>query len=135
MSLSNVENALITAYQGAGLSLPTEYENQEFTRPSSGNYATVYFVPNQPEGGTLGDTGEDAIDGFFQIDIYVERFKGNSEIRAHLETLRSVFKAGARFTSNGQTVIINSCGRNQGRNIDGYYMATITIFWRAYLNR
>lgn len=136
MSLFKIEAALITAYQGAGLALPTEYENAEFERPDSfASFASVSFVPNQPSVSGLGSTGADEIDGFLQIDLYTERNSGTAEARNLTDTLRNTFQAGERFTYDGQDVLIRSCGRNQGRVIDGYFMISITIFWRAYINR
>lgn len=136
MSLFKTEAALIQAYQGAGLSLPTEYENAEFERPEkNGSYASVFFSPNQPSVSGLGNTGADEVDGFLQIDLYTERNSGTAEARNLTDTLRNTFQAGTRFSYDGQGVLIRSCGRNQGRVIDGYFMISITIYWRTYINR
>lgn len=135
MSLSNVQSALIQAYQGAGLSLSTEYENQQFEKPSSGNWASVFFLPTQPEAITLGPAGEDEAIGILQIDLYTERFNGTSEARSFFETLRTQFKSGNRFTYSGQEVVIASCGRGPGQVVDEYFKTPVTIQWRAYLSR
>lgn len=136
MSLFKIEAALIQAYQGAGLLLPTEYENAEFARPDGNqSYASVLFSPNQPGVSSLGGSGADEIDGYLQVDIYTERNKGTAEARNYSDLLRTHFQAGTRFAYDGQDVLIRSCGRNQGRVIDGYFMISITIFWRAYINR
>lgn len=133
MSLSNIEAALIQAYQGADLLLPTEYENAEFDKPAV--YASVFFVPNIPSVASLGDGGSDGTDGFLQVDIYTERNKGTKTARDYCDQLRAHFKAGARFSYDGQGVLIRSCGRGPGKHVDGYYKVTNTIYWRAYIDR
>jgi len=45
------------------------------------------------------------------------------------------FKAGTRLAYGGQQVQIQSCGRSQGRLVDGFFRVSMTINWTAYVPR
>ena len=137
MSLSNCEAALIQAYKAGAFftDANTQFENLAFTPPSATPWAAFYFVPAQPVVATLGAGGSDMLDGFVQIDLNYPANKGTKEVRDKAEALRSVFTAGARFSYSGQEVVIVSCGRSQGRIINGFYRVSVTIVFYAHINR
>lgn len=134
MSLINVENALMQSYQDAGLSLPTAYENVGFDKPSTA-WASVFHLPDPPEMYSLSEDGFDEATGILQVDINVPADSGTAVANGHFDTLRAHYKAGARFTSGGQQVVILRCGKSQGRVIDGFYRISISIYWIAYIQR
>ncbi len=135
MSLQKIESALISGYLGAGLALPTQYENIDFSKPDSSPWAAVWFVPNDPIMSSLGDDGFDEYNGFLQVDLNYARNDGRKKSREHYEILRNHFKAGTVFTDNGQSVMSTHCGMSQGREIDGWYRVSVSIYFRAYVER
>ncbi len=138
MSLAKINSALVQAFNvGAFFSeANTQFENVMFLPPTNGTpWAALYFVPSQPTVATLGNGGTDRIDGFFQIDLNYSLNKGTSAANAKADAIRNAFTAGNRFTYSGQEVICSSCGRSQGRNVNGFYRVTITAFFYAYVIR
>lgn len=135
MSLDNVESALKQAAIAALGVIPTAWENNEFTRPESGKWAEVFFVPNTPDVNTLGADGQDQVTGFMQFTLHYSRGTGTAEARADFEAIRDVFPAGASFTHSGTTARIKSCGRSQGRNDKAGYTVYITINFYAHIAR
>lgn len=135
MSLEKIESALIGSYLGAGLNLPTQYENRDFTKPNAAPWAAVYFVPGRPAASSLGDDGLDEYDGFLQIDLNYVRNEGRSQSRTHYDILRESFKAGAAHSHGGQLVTSIACEMSQGREVDGWYRVSVSCYFRAYISR
>jgi hypothetical protein len=136
MSLTDIEPALIQAYQGADLGLPTGYENQEFKdKPGQDPWASFHYLPNNPDGGSLGDSGYDDVTGIIQIDINIPENAGRNNLNSYVELLRTRFKKGSIHSYNNQTVSIKSCGRGRGKVVDGFYRVPVTIYWSAQVQR
>lgn len=131
MSQSKISSTLVDAYISGGFGLPTIYENKVPDELPAPPFARVFESPNQPSVVTLGNNGEDSHDGFFQIDLNYPLNEGSGDALAKVDEMRAHFKAGTRFTYNGQAVTIRSCGRSAGRQIDGYFQISITINWYA----
>lgn len=131
MSLSKIKSTLVNAYITGGFRLPTAYENRIFKPDNTKPWASIFIVPNQPTVATLGDAGTDNHDGFLQIDLNYPAGQGDGEILAKVDEIRAHFTAGKYFTLDNQTVVISSCGRSQGRDVNGMYQINITINWYA----
>ena len=131
MSLSQIESALIAAYEGAGLGLPTAYENRDFDPPNTTPWAALYVIPNQPDVVTLGNGGEDDHTGILQIDLHYPLGDGNGAALAMADTLRDVFEAGVDLTHEDQVVVITGCGRSSGARDLGMYKIILSITWYA----
>lgn len=135
MSLENIEAALISGYLGAGLNLPTQYENIAFEKPDGATWAAFWFVPTDPVVSSLGDDGLDEYSGFAQLDINYLRNAGRGMSRKHYGILYEHFKAGRIFEYGGQQVICTGCGMSQGREVDGWYRVSTSIYFRAFVAR
>jgi hypothetical protein len=135
MSLQQVQEALVAASVAALSGMPTEYENVTFTKPTDAKWAKLSFVPNSPSVDTLGENGEDMVDGFLQIDINYPQNAGDSEARSDFEEIRAAFPAGRHYASGDQPVTIRNCGRSQGRFVDQWYRVSTTVFWYAMIPR
>lgn len=137
MSLSNCEAAFLKAYKDGAFftDAKTQYENLAFTTPTGEAWAAFYFVPSQPVVATLGAGGSDRLDGFVQIDLNYPANKGTKDVRDKADALRSLFTAGARFSYSGQEVIVASCGRSQGRIVNGFFRVSVTIVFYAHITR
>lgn len=139
MSDSDAEKALLTAAKtlldAQGFASATKWENQDFDPSGKTKWASVFFVPNQPEPVTLGVQGDDRQTGFLQIDFNVPQGKGSGQMRTWTDAARQSFVAGKTFTENGQIVRITSAGTGQGRNVDNWFRKSVTIAFRTDLQR
>lgn len=135
MSLDYVQRALTLAVKNVLGDTPTGYENEAITPPSDAKWAEVHFLPNTPEVLTLGEFGEDLVDGIIQIDLNYPIGTGGGESRTDYERIRLAFPAGSRSAYNGQDSIIRSCGRTPGRPADGWFKVSVTIYWYALIPR
>jgi hypothetical protein len=134
----NISQALIDSYRAGAFFTDalTAYENAAFVKPANSiAWAAVFIVPNQPVVESVGEGGMDGHTGFMQIDL---NYPANSGIGAAITKADNVaqwFKAGTRIALGGQQVQIQSCGRSQGRPVDGWYRVSVTINWTAYVPR
>lgn len=135
MSLKNIESALIAGYLGAGLNLPTQYENVDFVKPNGSPWAAVYFLPAAPVVSSLGDDGLDEYDGLLQIDLNYVRNGGRSLSRDHYDRLREFFKAGVVHSHAGQLVACTGCEMSPAREVDGWYRVSVSCYFRSYVSR
>lgn len=135
MSLADVQYALIDLVSDTLEEIPTAYENVKFTPPASSKWARVFFMPNLPSVETLGEVGEDKVDGIVQVDLNYPMDSGDGAARDDFETFRGVFYAGSRPTKDSQQAVVLSCGRSSGRPVDGWYRVSITITWYALIPR
>lgn len=138
--MSDIDKALIAAYTAGAFSLPTEYENYndpDNPLPPTDNtaWARLWHVPARTTAATLGSAGKDEHTGFLQIDLNYPRGTGDGAAKAKAEAILAYFKIGASFTHNSQAVLVSSNGRSQGRNVDGWYRISLTIYYRARVTR
>lgn len=133
---SGLRKALMTGVETSPLSLPYASENAPFHKPMGQNpWAATFILINQPSVATLGDEGQDAHDGILQIDLNYPLMTGESAVTAKADELSDFFKAGKRFAHSGVELIVVSCGRSRGREVDGWYRVSMTIFWSARISR
>ncbi len=139
MADTDSEVALLTAAKtlldAQGFGSATNWENDGFDPSGKTKWASVFFVPNQPEPVTLGQQGDDRQTGFLQIDFNIPQGKGSGQMRAWLNAARQTFVAGKSFTQNGQIVIVTTAGATQGRNVDNWFRKSVTIAFRTDLQR
>lgn len=137
-AFKNISQALIDRYR-AGVFFTdalTAYENSAFTKPPTTTaWASVFIVPNQPSVESVGEGGMDGHTGFMQIDLNYPTNAGPGSVVTKADNVAQYFKAGTRLAYGGQQVQIQSCGRSQGRPVDGWYRVSMTINWTAYVPR
>lgn len=138
MSLSQVNSALTAAYKAGGFfpDAHTAYENVVFNKPSAGTpWAKYVFITANPSVVTLGPVGFNRYDGFVQLDINYPTNTGRGNADAKADAIILYFKTGNKYAYEGQEVIIRTVGRTPGREVDGFYRITLSIFFYANINR
>lgn len=137
MSQSSIESALRKAWRDGGFftDANTAYDNVAFEPVAGTPWSRVAVIPSQPEVTSLGDSGYDEHNGVLQIDLFYPLNKGTGEINAKADAACALFKAGARFSYGGQTVVIRSSGRNNGRKDGGWFRVTVSVFYLAHIAR
>lgn len=135
MSVLDLHHALTTAVRSAVGTTPLARENCPFTKPTNAKWAALYFLPNTPQGETLGDEGQDLATGIMQVDFHYPAETGDAAADVDLETFRASFKAGHGFTYNGQGVVVRNCGAPLRRKQDNWFTVSVTIGWYALVAR
>lgn len=137
MSMANVRSALADAFEDGGFFTATAiaWENASFSPPADAPWARFTFVPARPDAASLGTGGMDEVTGFVQIDLNYPQGTGESVVMGKYDSLRNTFKTGSRFSYGGDTVIVRSCGRSPGREVDGVYRVSVTIYFYSQIQR
>ncbi len=135
MRFADIRSALIQSWLDGSFGLDTAYPNKKFDPAAGTPWAAVFILPNQPEVATLGGRGEDVHDGVFQISLFYPPDQGDADIMAKADAVAKHYKAGQRYTYDGQGVLIRSCGRSQGRLDDGWYRIDLTVNWQSHVSR
>lgn len=137
MSMFNVRAALVQAFVDGNF-FPANaiaFENKKFNPPAGKPWAKLTFVPVQPVVATLGLEGRDRIQGFMQVDLNYLEDIGEAAILAKFEELRNTFTVGKRFAYDTDEVVIQSCGRSQGRIVNNYYRISVTVYFYSDIKR
>lgn len=134
-------NASIDTDTGTKSGLPTlpedsiAWENRKFSSGGKNPWASVFYVPNTPEGRTVGQKGYDQISGFIQIDLNIAPDNGEKTLLDWEEKARVYFHAGRSFSHGGQSVLVISSGMSEGRHIENFYRKSITVSFRGHIKR
>jgi len=135
MSLVDAKYALIDAVVTTLATIPCARENAPFTKPTDSKWAELFWIANQPEGYTLGDTGQDMYTGIVQLDLHYPAGTGDTAADTDVETFRAVFKAGHAFVHNYQAITVKNCGAPHRRKEDNWFILSVTIGWYALVPR
>lgn len=135
MSETNINAALVSAYQGGGLALPTAYEGVAFTPPAGEAWAQLTSLRAGADVASLGAGGQDEHTGVLQIDVNVPEGSGTGALLAHADTLRAHFVAGRSFTYATQAVRVRSASASPIRRVDGWLRLSVSVTYSAFTIR
>jgi len=133
MSAVYIRRALQTALAGMTPALTTVFENEsgEPSLPTAA-YQKVYILFAEPDNATYGRSYHEV--GFMQVDLMYPEGSGPSAAATRAELLRSTFKRGDSFTSNGITVTIQRTPEIlPARNEGGRYVQPVRIRFFAHI--
>lgn len=134
MSQQKVRDTLIDAVK-AGLSTmghldKTAWPNKKFT-PTTDIWFNVYYQPGKPVTTTMGESGEDTLNGFVQIDVNVKTDTGEKLQNEALDYLESLFVPGRNLSFAGQDVTVLSAERAGGMESGAYHKVPISVYFYA----
>lgn len=129
------EQALLTGFLACGLNIPVQYENSPFEKPSASPWAAVWYFPSVSEGVTAGPNGYDELRGFFQVDINIPLNTGTAPSKELVNKVMQGFPSGYALMYNGGWVKPTSVSRSPGREIDGWWRVSVTVYWYSRLQR
>jgi hypothetical protein len=135
MSLASAKEALTTAVLSTLSPIPVARENVVFEKPAGVKWAEFFWLPNQPQPRTMGDTGYDMWTGIAQVDLHYPANTGDAAADTDTEEFRAAFKAGHGFTHSGQSIIVSDCGAPHRRKEDNWFIVSVTIGWYALVPR
>lgn len=136
MSQTQIYQALIKAVQEVPGMVPFSTAATKFTPPANGApYADVTVIQNDPVVYTLGDDGDDIVEGFLQVLMKYPVDKGVLAPSRLGDTLRESFKAGSRKFYETQEVIIVRSGLGQFNTVEGILVNPFTIYFYALIRR
>ncbi|WP_257292213.1 DUF4128 domain-containing protein [Endozoicomonas sp. ONNA1] len=132
--LSSVISALNQALVDLGLEPPIVWENVDPPKKES-EWLAAYFLPASTVQSSLGDTGLDQTTGIYQIDVHTETGIGWGSLHALADQIQSGFRLGRCLEYQGQKVTVTGSSRTQGGSEGGWFKASISIQWLAYIAR
>ena len=136
MSQTQIYQALIQAVKNVPGMVPFSTAATPFTPPANGApYADVTVIQNDPVVYTLGDGGDDIVEGFMQVLLKYPVDKGVLAPSRLGDTLRESFKAGSRKWYETQEVVIVRSGLGQFNTFEGNLVNPFTIYFYALIRR
>lgn len=131
-----IEQALINSVDNLGLSYPVEYPNCELKQKDKKDlWLKVSNLSAASNVVTLGSNGEDNNPGIFQIDINVDRFKGQKEMLEVADTIATFYTAGKALQYGGVSVKVTSASLSPLRYVDGYARRSISVNYYSRTTR
>lgn len=133
---TDIPLALVSAYRDGAFFADalTAWPNAQFTKPSDGvtPWAMITHIPNQPDSLSF-DSNEHT--GIMQISVMYPLNYGTGAQNVKIDAVGSYFRAGRRFSYNGQTVQVVSLGVSGGLEDNGWWMVPVTVQYRAFADR
>jgi len=119
----------------AGLAdLPVAVDNVDFAdKPADGSpWLRMLIEEGVPRPVSYG---HDEFAGYIQLDVNTKLGGGEAQADAIAQAAADFFKAG-RVLSYGDTdAVVRSCARSRGREVDGWWRISLTIYWDARVDR
>lgn len=103
--------------------------NKTFTKPTSGGWYEIDFLPGEPTQAELGSAGRNRWVGIFQITVCVPLNTGKEMANARYDAIAGLFKRGAVFSG----VEITGCFRGIEDPEEDHYRLPVRIAYRADL--
>jgi hypothetical protein len=135
VSLTLVHTALRAQAVSALGSMVVEHQNAPVVKPTNAKWGKFFFRPNKSSVRTLGSTGTDEHDGFFQIDVNYPVNTGDAASEVDYEALKVKFNASVNLTSGTQVVMIEGLGMTPDPEETQFYKVIFTVYWRAQVAR
>ncbi len=105
MALLAVRRALENALSSITPSIPTAWENMDFTPVGGVPYQDVYLLPAEPENPTFGGSSYRER-GIYQVNLKYPLGTGPAAAAARAELIQATFARGNTFEKSGVTVQI-----------------------------
>jgi hypothetical protein len=109
--------------------------NKTFTRPTTGGWYEIDFLPGEPTQAELGTAGKNRWVGIYQVTICVPINSGKDMANARYDAIATLFKRGTVFSG----IEITKCHRspNLTSELEGaeedHYRLPVRIAYRADL--
>lgn len=132
---ADIRSPLIVLLAANVGTIPIAGENLGATPPVNAPWIATFFDLNDTIVDTLGDDGDNATTGIFQIDLNWPMMTGDSEQGLLIAQLYSVFRIGSTILQNGVTTRIVSFRTTAGRKVDEYWRISVTVTWSASSKR
>lgn len=135
MSLAKAKKAIMTAIEAGNFGLPIAHENVKFRKVDAPAYLELNYMPNPVDPITLGDDGEDELNGYMQITVNVQEGTGTGTTTAVTEALREYFYVGRNLTFEDVTVTVNRSGPKNGFPTQGRWETPFLVYFYARVPR
>jgi hypothetical protein len=135
-AFKDIQTALMQAVVDSPLDLPFAGDNLPFEKPANqAPWAAVFIIPATVQAASVGVDGQDLYSGLLQIDLNYQKHTGTSASLLKADEVAGFFKAGAKFSAGVADVLISSCSRSRGRDVDGWYRVSMSVVWETRINR
>jgi hypothetical protein len=135
-TLSDMEKAVLQGLVDCNLGMPLAQPNASFQRPADGGpWASVGLGYGLPQDPTLGADGSDDHEGTLELGLHFPLLSGTAAASAAYRQLSAYFYAGRALSRQATRVTVTGCGAPRNGEHEGYYRRTVTIAWRARIDR
>lgn len=132
MSDANIRAGLLQGVIDASLPYPIKWPNKPFTTPNNAPWVRITILNMGDSPVTLGSGGYNDRTGLMQVDIFVPKGSGDLTATTTTDTVKNIFKTGAKLTHSGQTVRINSAATRTGTDEQEWFSRIIDVDFTSY---
>lgn len=132
MSHTKISNALSEHLQALPSAPPIAYENSGYSPTEGTAYIAEHYLPAETSPVGLADSDSNDFTGVYQIDVRTSLDDYKKEGNDIADAVLSHFKRGTVMTFDGQSVVVQSASRAQGRPSGSWWFIPVSINWRAF---
>ena len=133
MAYLDIHRALTQSIIDLNLGLAIAHENAPFDSSGIDSYIKVNSLFNEQD--SITKQGFNEVSGIYQVSCFVKSGISVAAIIGHVDTLTAYYKNNTVFTSNTQNIEVLTVGRNEGRNIDGWYIIDVSVSFKSDILR
>lgn len=131
-----IEQGFVDQVAALNLGLTTGHPNKDVADPpSDAIWLQQFNLPADTNPVTLGNLGEDANLGVYQIDVSTTRETGTGDILDIVDTIANAFPAGTKFAGGTSQIRVERTSRSPGRKAAGFYRISVSIEYSARTRR
>lgn len=136
---ANIHTAVLSIWAlNSEFSLPTQYENTDYTPIKGTPWARLTIIPVDFRMATMGGIGSGAEDehtGFLNIELFYPPDQGWGDALAKLDAIRAAHSPTIYGDVGNATIYITATRRTGGRVEDGWYRVGLEVEFYARTTR
>jgi hypothetical protein len=128
---SALTQSLITLNDSSLGGLPIAFEGQNFDPESIAGdiFIDESYLFNEQE--SLTKTTLDEITGIYQLSIYQRSGKAIAPVLDIIDKITDHYQHNAKFVSAPANLVIVNSGRNNGRDLSGWYIIDVSVLFKV----
>jgi hypothetical protein len=135
VSQLKIEQAFLSSWitDKSEFSLPTAYENKDYTPTPQTAYAEIINLPNPLDPLSLKDSDETS--GIFRIILRYPVNQSAIIAKTKAQEIVDYYNIGTIVSYSGQSAIIRKTTRQNGAPEDGWYKTVVSLQYFAIITR
>jgi hypothetical protein len=108
-------------------------DNKDFEKPADGSpWFRLLIEEGTPRARSFG---HDEYSGYLQLDVNTKLQQGEAQSDEIAQVAATFFRAGRVLKYGDTEAVVRSCARSRGREVDGWWRVSLTVYWDARIDR
>ena len=130
-----IHQALTQSVIDLNLGVPLAYENSDYDPQENNDTQFVDLTSLINEQTSLDKTLFDEVTGVYQLSVYTRSGTGTGSAIGLVDSIMAFYKHNVNIINGSQCVVVINSGRNEGRNLNGWYIIDVSVSFKSDIAR